>query len=721
MNDDFMVGDRRIAPSLNRIVADGEEISLEPRVMQVLVYLADRPGQVVSREDLLAAVWHDAVVNDEALTRAVFDLRKALGDSAQKPAVIETIRKVGYRLIAPVRTIPSTASPVPPPEVTIPVAAEKSPRHPWLSMLLLPVLLLALIFGAVAAFFVFRSKTPTTGPPAVMPLTSFQGYETHPALSPDGDRLAFAWDGGERGPTDLYLKTVDGENPLQLTQNPAIDDNPAFSPDGRALAFVRRSENTCGIYWVNVSGRDERRLAECREAGISPPTWSPDGNFLVFADRSAPDQPYRLLSLDVRSREIRPATEPPNNLFGDVYPVFSPDGRHLAFVRGTAQSTVTTYLSPALGDLFVAGWRDGELRDEPEPLTEDNEEMPGVAWTPDSRRLIFASTRGDFGYALWQVSLSGGPPVPLIDGEGLLRNPVIASRGGGLAYERWTGATNIRKISINSEPSASQPAVPEPGENLIVSTRSDFNPVFSPDGQRLAWTSLRTGSSEIWISNRDGSSPTRLTSSANDRAGTPAWSKDGSSMAYERRRGGRGTIWIVGVNGGEPRRLTHESVDDRAPSWSHDGERIYFASNRGGLWQVWQIPASGGDAQQITFNGGYASFETADAFYYSKRDAGGVWRSTTGGEELVTALAPEQWGNWTIHDRHLFTVQLLDDRTTQFLALDLESGESRIVGWIDDWIGRETSNLTVSPDGLLLAYAEYEGLTSDLRFVNGFQ
>lgn len=94
------IGDWCVSPAANELTRNGESVRLEPKVMEVLVFLADRAGQVVSREALLAALWPGVIVGDAALSQAVIKLRKALCDSARSPAYIETISKRGYRLVA---------------------------------------------------------------------------------------------------------------------------------------------------------------------------------------------------------------------------------------------------------------------------------------------------------------------------------------------------------------------------------------------------------------------------------------------------------------------------------------------------------------------------------------------------------------------------------------------------------------------------------------------
>ena len=103
----FRIEDCLVLPALNRIVCGQETHQIEPRVMQVLVCLASRPNEVFSRQTLFDAVWADSVVCEEALTRTISELRRVFRDDTRTPRVIETIRKGGYRLIAPVT--PATA------------------------------------------------------------------------------------------------------------------------------------------------------------------------------------------------------------------------------------------------------------------------------------------------------------------------------------------------------------------------------------------------------------------------------------------------------------------------------------------------------------------------------------------------------------------------------------------------------------------------------------
>jgi len=104
----FTVGDWLVAPDFNRLSKDGESVQIELKLMEVLVHLAERPGELVTKRELIDAVWEVEVISDGTLTRAIALLRKALRDDARRPRFIETIPKRGYRFIAPVVPIDAT-------------------------------------------------------------------------------------------------------------------------------------------------------------------------------------------------------------------------------------------------------------------------------------------------------------------------------------------------------------------------------------------------------------------------------------------------------------------------------------------------------------------------------------------------------------------------------------------------------------------------------------
>ncbi len=164
-------------------------------------------------------------------------------------------------------------------------------------------LALALVIGSVVWFrftplMLQQNPTTLTG----LPLTGNRGRESHPALSPDGNTVAYAWDGANGGNANIYVKLIGSGRPLRLTTNPADESSPTWSPDGRYIAFLRRIPVGSGIFVIPALGGPERKLGESR-AWHGPPmhvtlACSPNAKFLAIVEQElTPGPPKHLIDL----------------------------------------------------------------------------------------------------------------------------------------------------------------------------------------------------------------------------------------------------------------------------------------------------------------------------------------------------------------------------------------------------------------------------------------
>jgi serine/threonine protein kinase len=564
---------------------------------------------------------------------------------------------------------------------------------------------------AVAAVAVRISLTPSRDEPSrVVPLTSFAGDESWPAFSPDGSQVAFVWDGERRNNQDVYVKLLDSPTALRLTSDPAPDAFPAWSPDGTQVAFVKQGEAS-GIYSISPLGGSEHKIANFLSAP-SPPSWSPDGKFLAAAKAFLP-QPEPgagvVYLISVADGSSRPLLVPPS---GRWYKgaAFSPDGRKLAYSSCTGFQGVVGHTC----ELFMVDMKADFLPANPRRLAAGGH--AGFAWAPDSESLISTGLDGadDYLAYLWRIPVSGRETPRRLDiaGRGAV-HPNVVHRGSRLALTRISREDYIARVSLFGPPEA-----------FLISSATDGNPEYSPDGRRIVFTSTRGfGGAAVWLANSDGTGIAQLTKGDKSQ-GSPSWSPDGRWIAFdEQDSNGKWQIHLVEASGGHPRQLTEGSFSNASPRWSRDGKHIYFGSNRTGRDEIWRIPAQGGPAGQITREGGITASESTDGktlYYVRPAPASPLFsRSLAGGEERK--LIDQVWlRNFIVlTDCIYYLVESSSERrTSEIRYYDLATGRSYALTSIE---GRTTVGFSVSPDRRTFLLVRRGGAGADLMLVDHFR
>jgi Tol biopolymer transport system component/DNA-binding winged helix-turn-helix (wHTH) protein len=696
----------------------GLKLRLRGQPFQVLSMLLEHPGEVVTREEFQQRLW----TNDETfvdfehgLNAVVNRLREVLGDSPENPRFIETVPRRGYRWMLPVDGMEDRSSPA-------------APHHRWRWFPLAIALLLGIGLSAgVLRLFLSspKSSTPTL---TSVPLTALPGYENDPSFSPDGNQVAFTRCDEGKSNSHIYLKLIGTSGPpLQLTNGPASDGNPVWSPDGRFIAFLRDLQGRSAVMLIPALGGPERKIAEVF-CSVSLPgpylAWSPDGNSLVISDRDAPNEPPGLFLLGIDTGEKRRLTSPLPQERGDSCPAFSPDGRTLAFSRGV----------DVHAGLYLLGISDElKARGEAKRIALGNLSAIAPAWSEDGREIVFWHVGQEMG--LWRIAVSGSAgrssePQRLVAlGENACC-PAISRRGHRLAYSNAFAHSSIWRIASLGGPRARDEksagsinhATP-----FIFSTRYDLTPQFSPDGKRIAFISSRSGNSEIWVCDRDGSNPVQLTSFRGPMVTTPRWSPDSGRIAFDSDSEGEFDIWVTRAGGGKPQRMTTDPANDGNPSWSRDGQWIYFDSVRTGEQQVWKIPTDGGEAIQLTWDGGWGPLESPDGkfIYYTKAlGATSLWRLPAGGRQASKMLENlSNIQNLAILNEGIYFVpgqSTASGSSIQFL--DLATNKIRTVANFGKPLSSgDFGGLALSPDGRWILYTLFDQGGAELRLVENFR
>jgi Tol biopolymer transport system component/DNA-binding winged helix-turn-helix (wHTH) protein len=685
----FSIADWLVEPELNAISNDNETVHLEPKVMKVLLQLAAHHGQVLSKEELMAAVWPDVFVTDDVLTRCISMLRREMRDDTHTPRYIQTIPKVGYRLVAEVRYPADSeeqaltqqqhhgsaagldAQASLPREEQTSVAGNAAGRP--LRRLRVWHIMAVAISVAAALIGVWLWHGHHRFLPAdfrVTSLTSYPGKQDQAAFSPEGSRIVFVWTNLNNGSRNLFIKQIGSETLLRLTHGNEYDFSPAWSPDGAQIAYLSVSEGGLGLYLVSSLGGPAQKLYtphggfHWEQGALS---WSQDGKSLAFPDGPSALTPSSINLFSMDTLQGHAITSPPHGWDGDFSPVFSPDGRSIAFIRAIEGAVRDIYVMPAGGC-------------EPRQLTHDRHIVDSLTWSPDSNSIIFSSDRGG-SFGLWKVAVRGGEPERLAVGTEDAFQPAVSRTAHRLLYTQSSATWSILGFRLRPNGEAGKPSV------LASSTLQDSAPALAPDGSRFAFQSWRSGAQELWIASKEGLNLRQLTSGGSGLTGSPAFSPDGQQIAFDSRPEGHSHIFVVAAAGGTPRQLTSGSSNDILPRWSADGQSVYFASNRSGTWQSWKIALHGDKPHQVTANGGYVAMESSDRrwIYYTKVDSSGIWRIPVDGGPEVSVLPQPQsgyWGYWTVARRGIYFLDF-QQPAPRILLYDPETGKTTPVATLD--------------------------------------
>jgi Tol biopolymer transport system component len=444
---------------------------------------------------------------------------------------------------------------------------------------------LAVAFGlaGLAAGYWLR---PAAGSGARMVLTLTPGLarEASPAISPDGKFVVYL--ANESGRTDVWVKFVGGGPAVNVTagsgleiQSRAAVGGLQISPDGATIAVRAGQPGEPSTHWgvwlvPAPLGGPPRELVE-RAAGLR---WSPDGQRIAFM---RPD-PALGDSIVVARRDGsgERVLVPPHPGFHAHEPAWSSDARWIYFDRGVMPDNAAP----------TEIWRVPSEGGSAEPVVRTRGVARSPEPTPDGRALLYAGDQGGGAFNVWWRALDSGRERRLTWGAGDYISPRLSRDGGRLVCEARTSVGSLRMLDLHA---ANQPL----GRPLTGGGADDTAPSISRNG-RIAFSSARNGTVDIWTSNGDGGNPRPLTSDA-EIDSLPAISPDGNRVAFVSDRGGRRGLWLVSTGGGAPRELAPADIVNR-PSWSPDGRRlVYAAEEADGRFALWLVPTDGGTPAAI--------------------------------------------------------------------------------------------------------------------------
>lgn len=683
----FRVGEWQVLPEFNELRGRDGAARVQPRLIQVLRLLAQNAGRTVTREALIEGAWSRRMVNDEVLSRTIADLRQALGDDARQPRYLETIPKLGYRLIAEVEWLQVAARVAPPAVASVPAVTTireepPVPAQPPATSGGMPAMpdrrwnrvwaagvVAALVIAAVVYWGESGRPLPTdpTLPVRVLraqPLTSDPGWELSPRFAHHADLIAYSDSAPGQGFATVRLRSRDGRVLRAFTDGSSYDICPTFSPDDRELLWTRHGEDGCEILRAPLLGGAPAPVATCATGVLSCPDWSAD--WLVYsAPPTGPDRAAGLTRMRLSDGRREVLTSPALGDGNDTHPRIAADGR-IAFGRG------------AEGDRSLMLWQSatGEQRIDVAPGM-----VYGQDWLPDGRLLTATDALG-FRALVALDPISGA--AELLGARGA-RYPDVAA-DGALVYEHASYDANLwLQAGDTAEP-----------RQLTQSVRYDAYPRLTPDGSRVVYQTNRDGPESLYLLDLASGTETRLPLDPTMRWAQPAWSADGQRLTLTRYAGASGDIgaarvptslvdlWVYVLGSDAPTRLANAPVHAHDAQFDPDGEHAWA---RVGQERVARLV-------RFRLDGSAALLTRAEIVEHYQIDRQGLFLVQDGDPRLFRCADPEALActalpltlspahrrNWAIADGAVYAVTDGDDGA-KVIRFDLASGEQRRLSW----------------------------------------
>ena len=510
-------------------------------------------------------------------------------------------------------------------------------------------------------------------------LATDPAYEGLPALSPDGEVVAYSRD--VDGILQIFTRRLTSPTAVRVTDCPYDCKHPFWAPDGKRIYYTQLARDRDGIWSIGAAGGKGEVIVENATRGAI----SPDGRTIAFlrdelrADTIGTETvwlstpggtaPWPLGAVE---RSARRVDKFGGNRFIEGALAFSPDGNALGLcaVPGTRVDRMWQFWLIPLGG--------GEPERRLQWWTDAGPRISSFSWFPDSRHIALGvSSLSTAGSHLWIADLPADRAWPLTRGADSELYPSTSIAGDRIAFTRGEPDYDLVQVPLIADRSLRRV--------LLATSHNESDPVLSPDKKFIAYVTDRNGQDEIWRRSVDGTVDEPVITQrdfGDDRTimlSSPAFSPDGRSIAYQ-RNGFKPRwplrIWISLVGGATVPLLPaqYEGIQS-APTWSPDGQEIAFAQWHEPRWELAKVRLGSGQGPVILRTDGVANatprWSPNGEWITWETPSGLLLVSPDGGQER--SISEEQWlvHTWSSDGRQILAIKETEDRRLSLVAVTI--------------------------------------------------
>ncbi|MCJ8294225.1 MAG: winged helix-turn-helix domain-containing protein [Colwellia sp.] len=663
------IGYWQFDPTDGRLISVDKSVKLQPRLSLLLALFIANVNELLTREQLTEILWKDKIVNEDALSRCIAELRSALGDDRKNPKFIATIPKKGYRFIHLLNN---------------PIKQYKKPLFTAIT-----------IFIAIVSLFVFKGSPPQLGFVLQKGLTNAKRLTTDdlvertPEISPDGKMTAFTSRSNKR----FIVKVVDNDGTLLHTIADDVNSliSPSFSADSKSLTVAAVSKKApCTIYHYDLLTKNRLNIGECllpNHSGIF--SWSSDNKILAFVAKDPISKVAAVWLYDRIQQTTRQLTFPHSNDYFDTRPRFSPNNKKVAFTRG----------SQSVRNL---AWVELDNPRKVFQLTDHRNYVSSFVWLKDNKHLLFDSDkRGDRN--LWLINSQTKKETLL--GARDAQYPSLNHDNSILTFLDIRYKANIWSVNLSDKK-----------DQLLPLTRSiKYNnmPSFSPDGSQIAFTSNRQGKSAIWLYSLITKKQYKLFSLDGENLILPNWSPTGDKLLVSYKNSSEFGCYQYDITNQHFESVGKFEKEYFSCLYGPNGDIFAMTKEENKASQIIKITGKK-TIEQLTFDSVNRMMLLNDnVIVYSSKNKNGLQLMSLSGKKLGSVLPdlPLHFHeHWTAYDGTIYYPKLEGKRS--IWRYNVNSTEDTFVTeHLPSAIG---NTLAISPDQNMLLICRTDSVDSDI-------